>query len=124
VPDHTLGYIDFEGVSTGGTHGAGKVAIWDQGKFEAADDAEELLRKGRLPFKFYGAKLKGQFTLIKFFKDEKNRLIIKSGDEFADYQRKIETVSESKQKRKIQRRFPKFLIRRFAAFYRKWSNRL
>lgn len=99
VPDHSLGYIDFEGVLAEGTYGAGRVAIWDQGEFEADDDAEELLRKGRLPFKFYGAKLKGQFTLIKFSRDEKNWLITKSKDEFADYHWKIETVLESKQKR-------------------------
>lgn len=101
VPDHALGYIDFEGVLAEGTYGAGRVAIWDKGEFETAGDAAESLSKGKLVFEFFGAKLKGQFTLVKFFKDEKNWLITKSKDEFADGEWKLETVLEPKQKRKI-----------------------
>lgn len=92
VPDHSLGYIDFEGTLAEGTYGAGRVAIWDKGEFETTDDAEESLRKGRLVITFFGAKLKGRFTLVKFYNNDKNWLITKSQDDFADYNWKLKTV--------------------------------
>ena len=95
VPDHSLGYIDFEGTLAEGTYGAGCVAIWDKGQFET-ENAEAQLEKGKLVFTFYGAKLKGEFTLVKFYNHEKNWLIIKSRDAFADNDWKLETVLEPK----------------------------
>jgi bifunctional non-homologous end joining protein LigD len=92
VPDHSLGYIDFEGRLAEGTYGAGEVRIWDKGEFETKGDASESLRKGKLIFTFYGAKLKGEFTLLKWWNHEKNWLVIKSKDEFADKDWKLETV--------------------------------
>ena len=94
VPDHSLGYINFEGTLAEGTYGAGRVAIWDKGSFEA-ENAEENLSKGKLIFTFDGAKLKGEFTLVKMWNQEKNWLIIKSKDEFADAHWKLETVLKS-----------------------------
>jgi bifunctional non-homologous end joining protein LigD len=91
VPDHALGYIDFEGEISEGSYGAGAVRIWDKGEFEA-ENAEAQLRKGKLVFTFYGAKLKGEFTLVKFSGQEKNWLVIKSRDEFADENWRLETV--------------------------------
>ena len=96
VPDHSIGYIDFEGTLAEGTYGAGRVAIWDKGEFETSGDAEEQLRKRKLVFTFYGGKLKGEFTLVKMWKQEKNWLITKSKDEFADTDWKLETVLEPK----------------------------
>lgn len=92
VPDHSINYIGFEGTLAEGTYGAGEVRIWDEGAFETAGDAEEDLRKGKLIFSFDGAKLKGEFTLVKMWNQEKNWLIIKSKDEFADKNWKLETV--------------------------------
>lgn len=92
VPDHSLSYIGFEGTLAEGTYGAGEVRIWDKGEFEADENAEEKLKKGKLIFTFRGAKLKGEFTLVKFWNHEKNWLIIKSKDEFADADWKLETV--------------------------------
>jgi bifunctional non-homologous end joining protein LigD len=97
VPDHSLGYIDFEGTLAEGTYGAGRVAIWDKGEFEA-ENAEAGLKKGKLVFRVYGAKLTGEFTLLKFHNHEKNWLVIKSRDEFADPNWKLETVLEPKKK--------------------------
>ncbi len=93
VPDHALNYINFEGTLAEGTYGAGRVAIWDRGAFEA-ENAEENLQKGKLIFTFDGAKLKGEFTLVKISNQEKNWLLIKSRDEFADALWKLETVLE------------------------------
>jgi bifunctional non-homologous end joining protein LigD len=92
VPDHSLGYINFEGTLIEGTYGAGEVRIWDKGEFEIIGDAEEQLRRGKLIFTFYGAKLKGEFTLLKMHGQEKNWLIIKTKDSFADANWKLETV--------------------------------
>lgn len=97
VPDHSLSYINFEGTLAEGTYGAGRVAIWDKGEFEA-EDPQAQLKKGKLIFKFYGAKLQGEFTLVKFYNHEKNWLVIKSKDEFADKDFKLETVLEPKKK--------------------------
>lgn len=91
VPDHSLGYIDFEGTLAEGTYGAGEVRIWDKGEFEAAD-ASAQLKRGKLILTFDGARLKGEFSLVKFSGQEKNWLIIKSKDEFADEDWELETV--------------------------------
>lgn len=95
VPDHSVGYIGFEGTLAEGTYGAGRVAIWDNGEFEA-ENAEEQLKKGKLVFTLYGKKLKGEFTLVRMWNQEKNWLIIKSRDEFANANWKLETVLEPK----------------------------
>ncbi len=91
VPDHSPGYIDFEGSIAEGKYGAGEVRIWDAGEFEA-EDAAESLKNGKLVFTFYGEKLKDTFTLVKMKNQEKNWLIIKAGDEFAVKNWEIETV--------------------------------
>lgn len=98
VPDHSLGYIDFEGRLSEGTYGAGEVRIWDKGHFEA-ENAAENLSKGKLVLTFYGAKLKGEFTLLKWSDHEKNWLVIKSKDEFADKNWKLETVLPDKKEK-------------------------
>jgi bifunctional non-homologous end joining protein LigD len=95
VPDHSLGYIDFEGRISEGSYGAGEVRIWDKGKFEA-ENAEANLEQGKLVFTFFGGKLKGEFTLVKMSNQPKNWLIIKSKDEFADRNWKLETVLKQK----------------------------
>lgn len=59
VPDHALGYIDYEGTIREGNYGAGEVRIWDKGEFETTGDAEAQLGKGKLIFNFHGAKIKG-----------------------------------------------------------------
>jgi bifunctional non-homologous end joining protein LigD len=96
VPDHSLGYIGFEGTLADGSYGAGEVRIWDKGEFEATGDAQEQLRKGKLIFTFYGEKLKGEFTLLKMWNQEKNWLIIKVKDEYAETDWKLETVLKVK----------------------------
>lgn len=93
VPDHALSYINFEGVLAEGTYGAGRVAIWDKGEFEAENPSAHLA-KGKLVFTFHGAKLKGEFSLVRFHNHEKNWLIIKARDAHADQNFKLETVLE------------------------------
>ena len=95
VPDHSLGYIDYEGRIAEGSYGAGEVRIWDKGEFEA-ENSEKQLKNGKLVFTFYGEKLKGEFTLVKMANQEKNWLIIKAKDNFADKNWKLETVLKPK----------------------------
>jgi len=94
VPDHSLGYINFEGTLREGTYGAGEVRIWDSGKYEAAGDIEGQLRSGRMKFTFFGAKLRGEFSLVEMKNTKNNWLLIKSGDEFADPDWKLKPVLE------------------------------
>ncbi len=60
VPDHEVGYIDFEGVIEEGSYGAGKVEIWDKGTYDL-----ESKDKSKITFELKGKKLKGKFALIK-----------------------------------------------------------
>jgi DNA ligase D-like protein (predicted 3'-phosphoesterase) len=72
VEDHDISYADFEGEITGG-YGAGKVEIWDKGKYELVEK-----KKDEIVVDFKGKKLKGKYVLIKFKKaGEKNWLFFK-----------------------------------------------
>jgi bifunctional non-homologous end joining protein LigD len=92
VPDHSLSYIDFEGTISEGSYGAGEVRVWDDGKYETHADPAKQLERGKLAFTFYGLKLRGEFVLVKIQRQEKNWLLIKSNDHYADPDWKLETV--------------------------------
>jgi len=92
VEDHPVSYIGFKGIIPEGNYGAGKVEIWDNGKFQPVDEdhkpiserqALQSLKKGELKFGLKGKKLKGEFVLIRLKNDDKNWLLIKHKDEFA-----------------------------------------
>ena len=102
VPDHSVGYINYEGTIAEGNYGAGAVVIWDNGTFETAGDAAAQLAKGRLNFTFHGAKLRGAFSLVQMKNRRGQWLIIKSTDDFADADWKLETVLPPKAGKKNQ----------------------
>jgi len=81
VDDHALEYGDFEGVIPEGMYGAGTVRIWDRGRYEIKEGS---LKKGRLSLVFYGRKLRGVFALARMTGKEKEWLLIKKADEFAE----------------------------------------
>lgn len=58
--DHPVSYLDFSGVIPKGNYGAGRVIIWDKGKFEL-----EKNKKDEILFNLNGLKLKGNYALIK-----------------------------------------------------------
>jgi bifunctional non-homologous end joining protein LigD len=62
VPDHTLEYIDYEGVIPEGRAGAGPVVIWDTGTFVLHEGTVE---EGKLSFELKGKKLTGAFALVR-----------------------------------------------------------
>ena len=82
VDDHPIDYIDFEGEIPPDQYGAGKVFIWDKGEYSLVegDDPLRELEKGKIVFKLYGDKLKGEFVLIKMKGKGSNWLLIKKKD--------------------------------------------
>ena len=99
VPDHALSYIDYEGTIAEGSYGAGPVRIWDDGHFESKGNDVKSLEKGRLDITFFGLKLRGEFHLVRLKDGDKNWLLIKSSDAYADPEWKLETVLEPRKKR-------------------------
>ncbi|MHB8791756.1 MAG: DNA ligase D [Thermoleophilia bacterium] len=65
VEDHPLEYIDFSGEIPAGEYGAGTVEIWDEGTFEPLDDFSEGLESGKLTFRLSGARVTGEFSLVR-----------------------------------------------------------
>lgn len=59
--DHPVEYLDFEGEIPEGNYGAGKVEIWDQGKWGLMKGS---LEEGRFSFNLFGEKLKGRYQMI------------------------------------------------------------
>jgi bifunctional non-homologous end joining protein LigD len=60
VEDHPLDYIDFEGEIPAGSYGAGRVAIWDRGRYEC-----EKREDGKLVVVFHGERLRGRYALFR-----------------------------------------------------------
>jgi bifunctional non-homologous end joining protein LigD len=89
VEDHPLEYGSFEGVIPEGQYGAGRVAIWDSGRYSVLDGD---IRSGRLEFNLQGKKLKGIFVLAKMKGKEKEWLLIKKNDAYADRLFTLKTV--------------------------------
>jgi len=74
VEDHPVDYINFKGVIPPGNYGAGKVEIWDKGKFKLVDFGKNFLK-----LELAGKKLKGEYILTRFGQGKKNWLIFKAG---------------------------------------------
>jgi len=97
VEDHPFDYASFEGVIPPKQYGAGEVIIWDCGVyspdeddhywFHDRDQAQRLVRaglaQGKLSIFLRGEKLKGSFALVRTAGEQKNWLLIKHKDRFA-----------------------------------------
>jgi bifunctional non-homologous end joining protein LigD len=78
VEDHPVSYFDFEGTIPEGNYGAGRVMVWDVGKWGPLSpipvkgeylpgtekEAIAMLAKGDLKFRLKGKRLKGDFALV------------------------------------------------------------
>ena len=71
VEDHPLEYANFEGIIPEGHYGAGKVEIWDKGKYILRERTEN-----KIIFDLEGERLRGTYVLIRF-KGDKNWLFFK-----------------------------------------------
>ena len=60
VEDHPLAYANFHGVIPEGNYGAGKVIIWDKGKYNLIEKTSK-----KIEFVLHGKKLKGDYVLIR-----------------------------------------------------------
>lgn len=78
VEDHPLDYIFFEGEIPSGEYGAGKVELFDHGKYIALKPIRNSMKNGTLKIAFYGNKIKGIYNMVQI--DEKNWLIIKGSE--------------------------------------------
>jgi bifunctional non-homologous end joining protein LigD len=65
VEPHPLEYGKFEGTIPAGEYGAGKVEIWDRGRWLPEGDPREGLRKGHLKFSLAGERLSGTWHLVR-----------------------------------------------------------
>ena len=73
VEDHPVSYVNFHGIIPQGNYGAGKVEIWDKGKFKLLESTPRSLK-----FELKGAKLKGKYILFNF--KAKNWFIFKMNE--------------------------------------------
>lgn len=89
VEDHALGYGSFEGVIPEGNYGAGAVVIWDRGTYNLLAGG---IYKGKFEIMLQGEKLKGVFVLTRMKGKDKEWLLIKKNDEYADTSFRIKTV--------------------------------
>jgi bifunctional non-homologous end joining protein LigD len=86
VEDHPLEYGSFEGIIPAGEYGGGTVMIWDRGTFTPVGDAAAGIAKGDFKFVLDGAKLHGQWVLVRMRPrpgdKRENWLLIKEKDEY------------------------------------------
>lgn len=97
VEDHPLAYADFEGTIPAGQYGAGKVIVWDMGRWVPLVDPVKGYRDGHLKFVLHGHKLAGHWALVRINgKGEKQQpwLLIKERDEFAQPSTAYSVVDE------------------------------
>ena len=88
VEDHPLDYGSFEGVIPEGNYGAGAVVIWDRGTYNLLAGG---IYKGKIEIMLQGEKLKGVFVLTRMKGKDKEWLLIKKNDEYADTSFRIKT---------------------------------
>ncbi|MDQ1744022.1 MAG: bifunctional non-ous end joining protein LigD [Pseudonocardiales bacterium] len=87
VEDHPIEYIDFEGVIPAGEYGGGDVIVWDAGTWEPGEpDPAAAVAAGELHAVLHGAKLHGQFVLVRTGQDSGGKeqwLMLHKHDEYA-----------------------------------------
>ncbi|MGW9063370.1 DNA ligase D [Achromobacter animicus] len=98
VEDHPIAYNQFEGQIPEGQYGAGKVIIWDEGKWMPVGDPRKGYRDGHLKFDLQGVKMQGRWALIRLKGKESDKqppwLLIKDRDDFARPEREFSVVDE------------------------------
>jgi len=83
--DHPLAYSDFHGVIPKGEYGGGTMVIWDQGRYELlkTEDGPEAVANGKLEFRLMGAKLRGEWHLVKTRSENHEWILFKAQDRYA-----------------------------------------
>ncbi|KRC80554.1 ATP-dependent DNA ligase [Achromobacter sp. Root83] len=98
VEDHPIAYNQFEGQIPKGQYGAGKVIIWDEGKWAPVGDPRKGYREGHLKFDLQGVKMQGRWALVRLKGKETEKqppwLLIKDRDDYARAEREFSVVDE------------------------------
>jgi bifunctional non-homologous end joining protein LigD len=103
VDDHDLEYGSYEGIIPEGSYGAGAVVIWDNGDYKML---RGTVREGRMEILLKGKKLKGVFALARMSGKEKEWLLIKKKDEFAEDDFQIKTMLTPALLKKLKTKIP------------------
>ncbi len=103
VDDHLLEYGNYEGIIPEGNYGAGAVVIWDRGDYELMKGD---IDKGRIEFYLNGKKLKGNFVLMRMSGKQKEWLLIKMKDQFAQPDFIMKTVLTHELRKKLKVKIP------------------
>ena len=101
VDDHALEYASYEGIIPEDQYGSGAVLIWDDGQYIFLGGS---VREGKIEFVLRGRKLNGGFVLTKMSGKEKEWLLIKKRDDFAedDFVTKTKLTPELRIKLKVK----------------------
>ncbi len=97
VEDHPVAYAGFEGTIPARQYGAGKVIVWDKGRWTPTGDPLVGYRAGNLKFQLHGHKLQGKWVLVRIKgKREKQQpwLLIKEKDAFVRSAAEFSVVDE------------------------------
>jgi bifunctional non-homologous end joining protein LigD len=102
VEDHPIEYGDFEGTIPKGNYGAGTVMLWDTGTYRVSgDDPPRALAEGKLHLFLKGKTLKGEWTLVRMRRREREDkpqwLLLKSGED-------VPEISAAQDDRSVQTR--------------------
>ena len=98
VEDHPMDYARFEGVIPKGQYGGGTVMVWDIGSY-TVKDAHPIAayHQGKLKMNMHGEKLKGEWTLVRDKRTEKDAkqrwLLIKTGTNTRPISKKADDTS-------------------------------
>ena len=98
VEDHPMDYAGFEGVIPKGQYGGGTVMVWDVGTY-AVKEAHPVAayHQGKIKMELKGKKLKGEWTLVRDKRTEKEAkqrwLLIKTGTNVGPISKKVDDSS-------------------------------
>ena len=83
--DHPLAYEDFHGWIPRGEYGAGRMIIWDRGRFAFArpGDGPRAVDEGELKILLFGRRLRGEWHLVKTKQGPDTWLCFKTRDRYA-----------------------------------------
>ena len=83
--DHPLAYTEFDGVIPKDEYGGGTMTIWDRGRYELlkADDGPQAVEAGKLEIRLRGAKLRGEWHMVKTRSEKQEWILFKARDRYA-----------------------------------------
>lgn len=109
VEDHSLEFLDYEGIIPESQYGSGAVIIWDTGDYKLLEgvEPETEIEKGKIVIALLGKTLKGGFSLVKMKgRGENNWLLIKKKDQYSRADWMLQMALTEEKKRSLSERIP------------------